>query len=220
MGGAVPFFKALMRALYSHSPIHHIYLWLPPIPPMSRPIIFKLPRFAFIIPHSLPFSLHPHAQTIYQYNTTYHTTNHHRYNHHTPDSNHNCRTTSIQPSHVQLHRQTRVRAGHTHTTTSAVIRCDMQLLCICSVTLSCNPSIHWRCILQCAACHDNPSGTDHAHFAPTLTNPAQVGTIATGNGKHTGKLQTQKHAIDCMRLVKLHDQDNHLQQQKAAEQSL
>ena len=137
MGGVFPFIKALLRALYSPSATHHTHLWKPPIPPVSKLIIFKLPRSPFIIPNSLSFSLQPHSQTIYQFNTTYITTNHqhHHRNPRTPDSNHNCHTTSIQPSHIQLHRQMRARAGHTHTTTAAVIRCTMQLLFICSVKL-------------------------------------------------------------------------------------
>ena len=85
-----PPIKAAMRGLNSPFPTHHIHLCNPPIPP--KLIIFKLPH-------------------------TYHTTNHrdHHYNHHTPDSSHNCHTTSIQPSHIQLHTQTRVRAWtYTH----------------------------------------------------------------------------------------------------------
>lgn len=150
MSGVFPFFKALMHMVYSPSPTHHN----PPlgfrVPPVSKLIIFKLSRSPCIIPNSLPYSLHPHSHTIYQLNTTYITTDHqhHHRNHQTPDSSHNCHTTSIQPSHIQLHRKARARAGHTHTTTAGVVRCEMQLLCICSVTLSCNPSIHWRCILQ------------------------------------------------------------------------
>ncbi len=77
MGGAFPYFKALMRAFYSPSPSHHSYIWSPPIPPVSKLIIFKLPRSAFIVPNSLPFSLHPHSQTIYRLtpHTTPQTTN-------------------------------------------------------------------------------------------------------------------------------------------------
>ena len=54
--------------------------------------------------------------------------------------------------------------------------------------------------------------------ATRLTSLAQVGNNATNSGKHTGK--TRKHATDCVRWVKLHYQDNHLQQKKAAEKSL
>jgi len=75
------------------------------------------------VPHP-SFLIHYHSPTIYQFNTTNH--QRHHYNHHTSNSNHNRHTTFIQPSHIQLHRQTKVRAGNTHTTTAAVICCDMQ----------------------------------------------------------------------------------------------
>ena len=54
MGVVVPFLKAIMRAVYSPPPNHHTHLSNPPIPSMSKFIIYKLPRSPFVIMINYP----------------------------------------------------------------------------------------------------------------------------------------------------------------------